>query len=290
MKKKICSLALVLLFTVPTFSQEQKKDSAWNVGAETKFVISQVTLSNWAKGGESSISTNTFFNFQANYKKNNSIWDNKFELAYGLQKQNGEPFRKIDDKIYFSSTYGKRSIKNWYYTIMTTLKTQFTNGYNYPNDSVVISSFFAPAYIYLSFGIEHKPSKNFSLNISPFTGRLIIVADKKLADEGAFGVNPGKHSKFAHGGSIVMNFKKEIIKNVEMKTKLELFSNYKSHPENVDVDWELFFNMKINSFMASTLSTHLIYDDDINIKDDEGKIGPRTQFKELFGLGFTIKF
>jgi len=54
--------------------------------------------------------------------------------------------------------------------------------------------------------------------------------------------------------------------------------------------------MKINKFITATLATHLIYDDDIMIDVDsnnDGVIdarGPRTQFKEVFAVGFSYKF
>ncbi|WP_423129656.1 hypothetical protein [Gaoshiqia sp. Z1-71] len=54
--------------------------------------------------------------------------------------------------------------------------------------------------------------------------------------------------------------------------------------------------MKINSFLSANLITNLIYDNDIKIpidKDHDGltdEIGPRIQFKELFGIGLNVKF
>jgi hypothetical protein len=33
----------------------------------------------------------------------------------------------------------------------------------------------------------------------------------------------------------------------------------------------------------------LIYDDDIDIRDSKGNIGPRTQFKSVLGLGISYK-
>jgi len=55
-------------------------------------------------------------------------------------------------------------------------------------------------------------------------------------------------------------------------------------------------NMKINDFLSANLITNLIYDDDVHIgKDtnDDGIIdesGPRIQFKQLFGVGLSLKF
>ncbi len=65
-----------------------------------------------------------------------------------------------------------------------------TAGYNYPNDSVKISALFAPAYLLGSLGMDYKPKDDFSAYISPVTSKITIVADKDLANQGAFGVTP----------------------------------------------------------------------------------------------------
>jgi len=249
-----------------------------------------VSLSNWAAGGENSLATNAILNLFANYKKENIIWETKLEMSYGLQKQGDQSVRKSDDKFYLSSTYGKKAFKKWYYTAAFSFKTQFANGYNYPDDVNIISKAFAPAYLLVSLGLEYKPSDFFLLNISPVSGRLTIVSSDKLSAIGAFGVKPGDKTNTEFGGSVAINFRKEIAKNIELKSKLELFSSYENNPGNIDIDWEVFINMKVNSLITTTFTTHLIYDDDINITDKNGAIGPRTQFKELFGLGITYKF
>ena len=49
--------------------------------------------------------------------------------------------------------------------------------------------------------------------------------------------------------------------------------------------------MSVNSWLSAKLTTNLIYDDNITIKDSDGNpLGPRTQFKEMFGLGLAFKF
>jgi hypothetical protein len=79
---------------------------------------------------------------------------------------------------------------------------------------------------------------------------------------------------------------------------LDLFSNYFKNPENIDVNWDLLLNMKVNKFISASISTALIYDHDIpvgiyhtvkGVKIQTGA-GPRTQFKEVFALGFSYKF
>ena len=85
--------------------------------------------------------------------------------------------------------------------------------------------------------------------------------------------------------------KKEIVKNVTLQTKLDLFSNYFHNPENIDVDWNFMLNMKVNEWLSANLITQLIYDDDVKIQDPEtSKSAPMVQFMEMFGVGLSFKF
>ena len=90
--------------------------------------------------------------------------------------------------------------------------------------------------------------------------------------------------------------KQEIVKNVSLETKIDLFSNYFDNPGNIDIHWDVLLNMKINDFLSANLITNLIYDDDVDIqidKDDDGiaeEVGARVQFKELFGIGLCVNF
>ena len=75
------------------------------------------------------------------------------------------------------------------------------------------------------------------------------------------------------------------MQNVTLITKLELFDNYtdkdKNNKTNVDVNWETGLNMKVNKLITATVATQLIYDHNV-VK--------RTQFKEVLGVGFGLKF
>ena len=81
---------------------------------------------------------------------------------------------------------------------------------------------------------------------------------------------------------------------------LQLFDNYtdknESNRTNVDVNYDLLINMKVNKWLAASFFLTIIYDNDITIADlDEegnptGAAGPRTQVKEGIGIGITYKF
>jgi hypothetical protein len=278
----------------------------WKTGGVINIGYSQISLTNWAAGGQSSMAVNGLLSVFANYKKGNNSLDNSLDIGYGTQsiqeKSKKSKFQKTDDKIDFISKYGRKASKNWFYAALINFKTQMTPGYNYPNDSVKISDWLSPAYLVISIGMDYKPNDNFSVFIAPLTNKNTIVNDQVLANAGAFGVDKaeydtsgilikkGKKILQEYGGYARMQFKTEIMKNVGFQTKLDLFSNYLKNPQNVVINWETLISLKVNKFITATITTNLIYDDKIKIEYETGKFGPRTQFKEVLSVGFSYKF
>lgn len=307
--KKIL-LFLIHFIALTSISQTTDTIKDWKKGVSVSINFSQASFTNWAAGGENSLSGIALLNLFSNYKKDKNTWDNSLDLAYGLQQSAHSGLRKNEDKIDFSSKYGRYAFYNhWYYTALVSFKSQFAEGYNYPNDSVIISRFMAPGYILGAIGIDYKPNDYFSLFISPFTSKTTVVNDQRMADEGAFGVDKaeydskgikiknGKLVRTEFGGYLRLAYKKDVIKNVNFATKLELFNNYFDHPQNIDVNWEILIGMKVNKYLSANISTQMIYDHDIpvpvehkvNGKKQEG-VGPRLQFKEILSIAFSYKF
>lgn len=262
----------------------------WKNGGKFALNFSQSSLTNWAPGGQNSLALNSFFNYFADYAKDKSLWENRLDLAYGFLKEGEADIRKSDDKIDFSSKYGMKATQKLYYAALLTFKSQFSEGYNYPDDSVVISRFLAPGYLTVGLGMDWKPADYFSFFLSPATARWIIVTDDDLSNIGAYGVDPGDKVRTEVGAMARLEFLKDILKNVNLKSKLELFSNYLDQPQNVDVYWDNMFVMTINKYLSTSLNLTLAYDDNLRITDKDGKTGPRTQFKEVFGIGLTYGF
>lgn len=296
MKIKITFLiTAVVLFAVKVQGQEKADTTlGWKYPSIISLTVSQSSFSNWAAGGENSYSINGLTNLSANYKGEKSLWENDLLFAYGILYQEGfgDP-RKSDDKLEFSSKYGYKASEKWFYSGLFQFKTQFSDGYNYNDDGTKnkISTFMAPGYLNLALGMNYVPSKSFSLFIGPISGKSTIVQDDTLSAHGAFGVEPGENIRNEFGGSLKAVFKKDIVKNVNLFTKLELFSNYMENPQNIDFDWQMLLTMKINKLLSANINLHMIYDDDIaSIDDDGNERGPKVQFKEVFGIGFSYKF
>jgi hypothetical protein len=287
-----------LLFLPLTIYSEEKADSTkfWKISGLTSVNLSQVSLTNWSTGGKSSSSGVALFNLNANYLKDKISWENTLNMGYGLLKENGKDVVKTHDKFDLISKYGVKQSEKIYISTLFNFKTQFAPGYSDSEDKRIISDFMAPAYLTLSPGLDYKPNKKLSFLISPVTGKMTIVANDSLSSIGAFGVDPGKSTRYEFGSFLKMELKTDLMKNVSLQTKLDLFSNYLHNPENIDVNWDLLINMKINDYLSANLITNLIYDDDVKIdvdKNNDGIIeasGARVQFKEMFGVGLSLKF
>ena len=286
---------LLLFVLIPgfVFAQEQSDTlKYWKKSGLVSANFSQVSLTNWAAGGQSSMSGVFLVNYLANYKKDSLSWDNFLDLRYGFLKEDQKDLTKSSDKIEFNSKVGYATGGGCNYTALVNFKSQFAAGYNYPrtpNDNY-ISKFLAPAYINIALGMDYK-NDFISFFASPATGKFTIVSDDTLSARGEFGVDPGKKFRSEFGASVRFAAKKEIFKNVTALTKLDLFSNYFHNPGNIDVDWTFMLNMKVNEWLSANLLTQLIYDDDIKILDpDTGKSAPMVQFMEMFGAGLSFKF
>lgn len=296
--KKMIVLPL-LTMALMSFGQDTSDSTIfWKKGGTIAVNLTQVSLTNWAAGGQNSSSATGLVSLFAKYKKETFTFDNTLDLAYGLLKQGKSDFVKSDDRIEFSSKAGLKAFNDqWYYSALVSFRTQFADGYKNPfTDTVKISAAFAPAYILASIGMDYKPNDDFSLFISPITSKMTIVNDEILSDAGAFGVDPGATFRGEFGGYVKAAYSKKIMENVSLGTKIDLFSNYLENPQNIDVNWDLVLGMKVNKYISASITTNLIYDDDIDIavdNNDDGVIdavGPRTQFKEVLGVGFSYQF
>ncbi|MCL1821503.1 MAG: DUF3078 domain-containing protein [Prolixibacteraceae bacterium] len=275
-------------------AQETKKDTVyWKKGGDFTLNFSQISFSNWVAGGHNSISGVALMNYAANYQKARVNWANLFQFGYGLQKEEGINLKKTEDKIDLSSKFGYKitETSKWYYSALLNFRSQFANGYKYPDTDNKISAFFAPAYLTFSLGADYRPNDHFSLLLAPLAAKFTFVTDENLSNAGAFGVDPGKKFRAEMGGNIKTEANFPIVKNVDGYTSLNLFSNYLHEPQNIDVNWDIRINMKINKFLSANIISNMIYYHDILIPLDEtGRTGRRMQWKQLFGAGLSFKF
>lgn len=284
--KKITLIALALVSTI-SFAQEER-ESNWKKGGVFSLLFNQSAFNNdWQGGGVNNIAVNGSINYDINYKKDKTIWDTKFLVAYGSTKIDGADFEKTDDRLEISTLWGKQATERWYYSAFGNLKTQFDLGVS---DGEEISDFFSPTYIQAGPGMLWKKSDNFKINIAPATGRFIIVNSRftdpsvLLANETSFGVEQGETVKTEVGTSLSVYYKTELVKNVTMENIFNAFANYVANDgqhDAIDFDYTLNITMKINEYLSTNITAQAIYD-----KNAVAAV----QVREVLGIGFNYKF
>jgi Protein of unknown function (DUF3078)/Protein of unknown function, DUF481 len=265
----------------------------WKLGGLLRVTFTQGAQDNWAAGGDkSTLGLASFFSGFAYYKKGKNSWDNTMDLAYGFVSTTSLGTRKSDDRIDFLSKYGYDIGKHWYVSALFNFRSQFSPGYAYPKTGspVLTSDFLSPAYVILSPGMNYMPNKEFSFFISPATIRWVIVKNDSLASVGSYGVDSGKHIKAEFGAYASISYNKKISDNAQYTGRLDLFSNYRHNPQNVDINFTNLLAVKVTGILTMTLAFNLIYDNDIaTVKSDGTPGGPSPQLQELLGIGLAIK-
>lgn len=273
-----------------TVSDTAKKK--WKAGAIFRVNAGQSSLSNWSGGGDDfSVSINGTANVYACHKKKKFTWDNVLDIGYGFIQSSSLGARKNDDRIDYISKYNYTVNAKTRVGTLVNFRSQMMPGYTYNEKTgarQTVSNFLAPAFALASIGIDHRPDKSLSLFLSPVSSRWVIVLNDTLSARGAFGVDSGHHSINELGAFATINYQKDITKNLSYKTRLDMFSNYRKNPLNVDVYMTNLVSVKVFKMLSFSWNVDLIYDDDTRIFGPE-KNAPALQFKSIIGAGLQVK-
>jgi hypothetical protein len=273
----------------------------WQRNGAVTFNFSNVGLSNWAAGGQNSISVGGLIDLKATRSTNKTMWQSAFNLALGaaqIGKASENLFKKTDDQLIASTLYTRKLNKNWSLGTGLELRTQVLGGYLFFKDSTgkerrgqLVSNFMAPGYINTNvFGLVYA-DKNTTATFSPTFGKLTTVFNDSLSNAGAFGVDKGKRIRPELGLNFNLKLDYNLAENVNFKTNLNLFSAYDPYfIKRIDVNWETLFTLKVNKYITTTFGTQLIYDQDVLIKQENGTDKLATQFKHVLNVNFSYKF
>jgi hypothetical protein len=315
--KKYFLLILGFFFVVTTLGNAQTTtDTAtakrkWLITNAMSLQINQTGYTQWAGGAQNSFSLGAFDNFSATFRKNRYIFDSYANFAYGILKQQNEDFwRKTDDKIDMminNSWKFKQNNDHWYYGALFTMNTLFSNGYDYsagkPSDSTLKSSGFSPTYFNMAPGVTYRIGDRFSWFLSPCNGRMLFIANQRIANLGIYGNkseaasvegNPiGKKVNIGMGFLSEIHWKQNLTTGIDIDTKLRISNNYLdtriSNRLNFDIDYLLLLNFKVNKYISANIRMEILYDDDTHIVRKD-KDGPVMQLKEIVGIGFAWNF
>jgi hypothetical protein len=264
-----------------TYAQKASKEG-WTHSGLANLTFGQTTLDNWSAGGDKwTVNTNFLLNFNLNYLRNRWFWDNLLEAEYGMMNSESNGARKASDRLNFNSVGGMKFSDKWAFSALLNFRTQFADGYNYPNTDNYISKIMAPAYLDFALGFTWKPKPQYSLFLSPIAERATFVVDDSLSATGAYGVKPGKKTLFETGAYVMGKGEQTLAKDLKAMSTLYLFTPYNERFGTIDVNWNLLLNYSFNKFLSASLNLTLRY-----YENESNKL----QLKEILGAGLTYSF
>ncbi len=288
------------------------RDSTWKIGGFVGVNVSQTALYQWSPGGSNNFSMLFAANFYALYKKGKVSWDTHLDMKYGmvanglirnaaLAKRN---FQKNIDVLQFNTNLGYDITDHLFFSGKFGFLSQFSPTYDYSQTDTagggfkryVVSRFAAPAIVTLGPGFTWKPKDYFTLFFSPIEGKMTFVSapgkdTSKLSDLYYTGIDPTRFglktgTKFsgALGAELDILFQKDIVKNVNWKSHLNVFISYYNNNYNTImpaydgsdslmktttistatehipvITWDNDLVFKVNKFLSATLSTRFVY-------------------------------
>ena len=156
----------------------------------------------------------------------------------------------------------------------------------------------------LGLGLLWTPKPWFSLNFAPLTGGVVVVSDQLLrdkygmeaiawSDEAKTTATDWKAYRLEFGAQIKADMSWIINDNFTYTTQLALFYNYLTPKVEPRITWDNKVFWKMAKYFALTVSTNLIYDPLVKVKDtnNDGEADAKgVQFKEYLEFGFTYTF
>ena len=269
---------------------DNKNENKFKFFGLTQFNFNQAYFENWVSGGENSMTGLLSVNYNINYLGEKGwVWDNNLMLSIGTTYLSGNAFfRKADDRIEINSVLSKKVNTYWNYSAYFNFKTQMLPGYRYfKNDGEdqkeKISRILSPTIIQLGLGWYYREGDLAWFNVAPLAARGIFVSKDYTQNlspgQKYFGVERGATSVVSMGASFSGLIQSNLMENITMDNKFNVYINYLNNIKNIDFEWNANIRLKVNDKISSNLILHLQYDDDLI---------SRLQIRELFGLGLSI--
>ncbi|HXH99232.1 MAG TPA: DUF3078 domain-containing protein [Sphingobacteriaceae bacterium] len=265
------------------------KVSYWRSWTNFGVNLNQSAFSNnWNSGGVSSIAIGTQFNQKLDYTKDDKNYVSEVILQYGKLRNKGQLERKTNDRIFYDNKVGLKLSASWNFFASLNFESQFDRGYSFSKTiageekRTLISRFMTPGYLTESLGVEYKPGKSFFLRIGTGTARQTFVLDTNIyrTNPKNFGVDRGKRFRNELAFQAVTNVDKDILTNVNLKSRYSLFANYEDL-SHIDHRLDVTFTARVNKIIFVSLSGVALYDADTDSK---------IQASQGLALGLSYRF
>lgn len=274
------------------FDLEVTKPNFWKTQGKFSLQFTQNYFSeNWYKGGNNNLTLLSNLVLEANYNDQKKIqWDNKLDLRLGFVTSPSDSchtFLTSNDRINLYSKLGVKATKAWFYTISLEANSQFMPGYK-ANDPKQYSRFLAPLDVYVSIGMDFKPTfKNgntLSCALLPLSYKMrYINSDNENIHKVYNMVDKTTTNDF--GSKVEINSKVTIVKNLTWKCRAYYFTTY----TYTEAELENSFQFAFNKYISTEVYTLWRFDDNRSRDFYDRNLG-YFQFKEYLTLGLSYNF
>lgn len=252
----------------------------WKHSVVGGLTLGQVSFTDWAQGGENSLSYGLMVGGKSELNKERTNWSNSYKFAFGQTRLSSQGLRKTDDEISLETLFRYKLQPEFGLYASATLQTQFANGYRYETDgtAIPISSFFDPAYLTQSIGVVYTPIPEIITRVGPALREVVTSTyygyadDPKTADIEKVRVQAGLES--------VTGVRWELMENVLFTMRLSIFMPF-DDPGRMVVRNDNGLAVKVGKAVTMMLTTQIWVDPDVS---------PRTQLKESIALGLSYNF
>ena len=250
-------------------------------------ITQNYATNNWYQGAANAFAMLAGVKGYANYKDEHIVWENSGEWRAGLSTVSGDSLRVIkvtDDVFRLNTKFGFQVHAKWYISAVGEFKTNFWPNYR-TNSSQLSTTFLTPIRFNLGVGVDYKPIKGLSVNISPATYKMVYatISDADRVNVSDFGIEAGKNILNELGSSLRVDWKWRPLREIEMEANFYFFTNY----QRVETELELDVNFIINRYLSAKLMMHPRYDSTIELAEGQKN---KLQFKELISVGFSHTF
>jgi hypothetical protein len=267
------------------------RDTSWKGGMEIGFTAAQASFSdNWNGGGVNNLSMLTYMNARAKYTRGKHSWENKFNVMYGMIKNQGEDLRKSQDLLLLTSDYNFQINPKLQAFGGITLQTQVANGYNFDKDSAgantrtLISSFMSPGTLIEALGFKYTPVKFWwiKLGIGATRQTFMLNQDVYTATNKEVVSNVPRGTKVINeaGLQVQSEFAKELHKNIRLTMRYLGFGPFNNLNSGFDSRFDVIATAKITKYISTNFTAISIFD-----KDQDNN----WQLSQVFGVGFSYK-
>lgn len=263
-------------------------NSPWRRQANLSLQLTQnYATENWHQGAANAFAMLWAAKAFANYNKGNLSWENNAEWRVGVSTVSGDTLRKMnttDDIFQIYSKFGYQLHKHWYVSMFADFRTNFFPNFQ-KNSNHLNTTFLTPIRYNMGLGIDYKPLKGLSVNISPVTYKLTYAlnTDIERIDVNELGIETGNNMLNEVGSSVRVEWKWRPLREIELETKFYFFTNYKKVETELEIDVDFY----INKYMSAKILLHPRYDGTVESTTDYKS---RLQFKELISVGFAHTF